>query len=413
MWMLFDLYSRVMRYFVKYILSPKAHAEEIRLLLKKHATAEQQHVDAFQAQVVALYAELQATRALIQSRQGGGDLGSPIPRSIQLDVPKFSGNNLDRAAPFPIKGISPVERPDRLSKGLCFNCDNKWVCGDKYPGKCLLLMADKDEVTGQSGDGEQDDAMESGDISILNSLVGHGIPRSWQLWGTLESRRVHILIDNGSTHNFVQPGVVESMHLPITFYEEVIKKDFETVQRQYEQSNLLAFKVKKELSDEDSSSSDSKTKKFDESVNLTFDETPPPPKTSPLEDDELVEEESIEFCLVDTSYWEDPIRRIRYESTSTKVEIDLTWSLGLVLVELGKLPNPLSYRTLLICPVWISKVLINALWFLMEASVEDHISLIKLEFSSCLFADSLINLLRVSSIDCLRSWYEGFTLFLW
>ncbi|GJV47668.1 reverse transcriptase domain-containing protein [Tanacetum coccineum] len=131
------------------------------------------------------------------------------------------------------------------------------------------------------------------------------------------------------------------------------------------------------------------------------------------EDDELVEEESIEFCLVDTSYWEDPIRRIRYESTSTKVEIDLTWSLGLVLVELGKLPNPLSYRTLLICPVWISKVLINALWFLMEASVEDHISLIKLEFSSCLFADSLINLLRVSSIDCLRSWYEGFTLFLW
>ncbi|GKB43602.1 hypothetical protein Tco_0888544 [Tanacetum coccineum] len=35
------------------------------------------------------------------------------------------------------------------------------------------------------------------------------------------------------------------------------------------------------------------------------------------------------------------------------------------------------------------------------ASVEAQISLIKLEFSSCLFVDSLINLLRVSSIDCL------------
>nr|GEY21950.1 hypothetical protein [Tanacetum cinerariifolium] len=31
-----------------------------------------------------------------------------------------------------------------------------------------------------------------------------------------------------------------------------------------------------------------------ESLNVTFDETPPPPKTSPLEDDELVEEEAIE-----------------------------------------------------------------------------------------------------------------------
>ncbi|GJT82748.1 retrovirus-related pol polyprotein from transposon TNT 1-94 [Tanacetum coccineum] len=35
------------------------------------------------------------------------------------------------------------------------------------------------------------------------------------------------------------------------------------------------------------------TMKVEESLNVTFDETPPPPKTSPLEDDELVEEEAI------------------------------------------------------------------------------------------------------------------------
>nr|GEW80770.1 hypothetical protein CTI12_AA182560 [Tanacetum cinerariifolium] len=34
--------------------------------------------------------------------------------------------------------------------------------------------------------------------------------------------------------------------------------------------------------------------KVEELLNVTFDETPPPPKTSPLEDDELVEEEAIE-----------------------------------------------------------------------------------------------------------------------
>ncbi|GKC34043.1 retrovirus-related pol polyprotein from transposon TNT 1-94 [Tanacetum coccineum] len=34
--------------------------------------------------------------------------------------------------------------------------------------------------------------------------------------------------------------------------------------------------------------------KVEESLNVTFDETSPPPKTSPLEDDDLVEEEAIE-----------------------------------------------------------------------------------------------------------------------
>nr|GEX98255.1 retrovirus-related Pol polyprotein from transposon TNT 1-94 [Tanacetum cinerariifolium] len=34
--------------------------------------------------------------------------------------------------------------------------------------------------------------------------------------------------------------------------------------------------------------------KVEESLNVIFSETPPPPKTSPLKDDELVEEEAIE-----------------------------------------------------------------------------------------------------------------------
>ncbi|GJY36779.1 hypothetical protein Tco_0422157 [Tanacetum coccineum] len=35
--------------------------------------------------------------------------------------------------------------------------------------------------------------------------------------------------------------------------------------------------------------------KVEESLNVTFDESPPPPKTSPLEDDDLAEEEAIKF----------------------------------------------------------------------------------------------------------------------
>ncbi|GJX93821.1 zf-CCHC domain-containing protein [Tanacetum coccineum] len=45
-------------------------------------------------------------------------------------------------------------------------------------------------------------------------------------------------------------------------YEEVIKKDFETVKGKKEQSRFLALKVKKEVSDEDSSSSDSEDEEY-------------------------------------------------------------------------------------------------------------------------------------------------------
>ncbi|GJX29487.1 hypothetical protein Tco_0237566 [Tanacetum coccineum] len=125
---------------------------------------------------------------------------------------------------------------------------------------------------------------------------------------------------------------------------QVKKKDFETDQRRRKTQRIsLALKVKNKVSDEDKlKSSDSEdeeyanglekdsrnsfkrrvnffdpkshegvflgysqnskayiilnkqTIKVEESLNVTFDETPPPPKTSPLEDDELVEEEAIE-----------------------------------------------------------------------------------------------------------------------
>ncbi|GKC82209.1 zf-CCHC domain-containing protein [Tanacetum coccineum] len=45
-------------------------------------------------------------------------------------------------------------------------------------------------------------------------------------------------------------------------YEEVIKKDFETIKGKKEQSRSLALKVKKEVSDEDNSSSDSEDEEY-------------------------------------------------------------------------------------------------------------------------------------------------------
>nr|GEX19081.1 hypothetical protein [Tanacetum cinerariifolium] len=71
------------------------------------------------------------------------------------------------------------------------------------------------EDSGEDLVAKEKEAVETGDISILNSLVGHGSPRSLQLWGEISTAGVHILIENGSTHSFVRPDVVKRMHLPL------------------------------------------------------------------------------------------------------------------------------------------------------------------------------------------------------
>ncbi|GKB81671.1 reverse transcriptase [Tanacetum coccineum] len=86
------------------------------------------------------------------------------------------------AKPLAIKWISPAERQKRLNKGLCFNCDNPWVCGHKCPGK---FMSDEEEDMEPMTEAIQEDALEGGDILILNSLVGYGSLRSLQFWGVL------------------------------------------------------------------------------------------------------------------------------------------------------------------------------------------------------------------------------------
>ncbi|GJS41134.1 ty3-gypsy retrotransposon protein [Tanacetum coccineum] len=88
--------------------------------------------------------------------------------------------------PLAIKWISPAERQERLNKGLC-------SIGDK--SGCEVIMCSGNFFVNERRVGE------------TGQEVGRG--------GTIGTRDVHVLIDNGSTHNFVRPDVVEKMQLPV------------------------------------------------------------------------------------------------------------------------------------------------------------------------------------------------------
>nr|GEV69962.1 retrovirus-related Pol polyprotein from transposon TNT 1-94 [Tanacetum cinerariifolium] len=144
--------------------------------------------------------------------------------------------------------------------------------------------------------------------SFLRLYILNGEQRSWRESKDLTSLSLDELIRN------------------IKVYEMIIKKDFEIVKAKGERKSL-ALKAIKESSDEECSTSGSEdeeyamavrdfnkfsnrrgyyrnskayiilnkhTRKTEESLNVTFDETSPPSKTSPLVDDNLDEEEEIQ-----------------------------------------------------------------------------------------------------------------------
>ncbi|GKD71946.1 hypothetical protein Tco_1326036, partial [Tanacetum coccineum] len=88
-----------------------------------------------------------------------------------------------------------VERMEVHSKFGEFSNNKKIV--EEVVGDSEALGAGEADDSGNAATDGGDDAVESRDISILNSLIGHGSPRSPQLWGTIGTTDVQVLIDKG------------------------------------------------------------------------------------------------------------------------------------------------------------------------------------------------------------------------
>ncbi|GKA30288.1 ty3-gypsy retrotransposon protein [Tanacetum coccineum] len=91
----------------------------------------------------------------------------------------------DQSAPSPVTTAKPFSNVGNQRQSTPhLGGTSPAVRGHKCSGKFLLLMTDDDDDPGDAATDGGDDAVESEDISILNSLISHESPRSLQLWGT-------------------------------------------------------------------------------------------------------------------------------------------------------------------------------------------------------------------------------------
>ncbi|VFQ67002.1 unnamed protein product [Cuscuta campestris] len=141
--------------------------------------------------------------------------------------PQVSSTENSSAKPsslLPIVCLTPAERAERTCKGLCWNCEEKYVPGHHCAHKFLALLGTDDEepTDPSTPDVPEDNSLITGDVSSIHTMFGVSNPRSLRLAGSIKGSAVHVLIDGGSTHNFIHPTHAERLCLilhPVTPFQ--------------------------------------------------------------------------------------------------------------------------------------------------------------------------------------------------
>ncbi|KAA8534461.1 hypothetical protein F0562_031978 [Nyssa sinensis] len=118
-----------------------------------------------------------------------------------------------------IRKFSPTEIEERRKQGLCFHCNDKY--GPRHLCKKLFILEacypdDMVEDYGETIEFDEESAMENIDEApaiSLHAISGTHTPQTMKVRGTLGKYRVIVLLDSGSTHNFLKEDVASKLGL--------------------------------------------------------------------------------------------------------------------------------------------------------------------------------------------------------
>ena len=98
---------------------------------------------------------------------------------------------------------------------MCFYCDQKYVPGHKCSGQMysLVVLADDSDDDSQDSDVEEEELEELPENPQISLNAMHGVQtyRTMRVKGTVGKHTIHILVDCGSTHNFVDISVAKKL----------------------------------------------------------------------------------------------------------------------------------------------------------------------------------------------------------
>ncbi|KAD7477170.1 hypothetical protein E3N88_00306 [Mikania micrantha] len=112
-----------------------------------------------------------------------------------------------------------TEKHNRYLRGECFRCGEKYGPGRRCKTgtfKLLEVLGETDTPAAITDADHLDTQEDKADISF-NALFGNSATKMMQLPGSIGSTGLRVLIDSGSTYNFISDLLVRNLNLPIQF----------------------------------------------------------------------------------------------------------------------------------------------------------------------------------------------------
>ena len=129
------------------------------------------------------------------------------------------GSVVASSLPQPIR-LTPQQLEEKRAKGLCYSCDSKYTKGYKCAEKKLFYIdCEEEEEKEQEMSKEEDiipeQSLEEEQINptiSCNALAGITTPQTIKIEGQIKKKKVIVLIDSGSTHNFIHCRVAKELN---------------------------------------------------------------------------------------------------------------------------------------------------------------------------------------------------------
>jgi len=105
----------------------------------------------------------------------------------------------------PVQKISSAQMEERRKNGLCYSCDAKWNIGHVCEGgpKLFLIEEVETEELEELDAATLKEVVEEEPEISLNAITGTPTPKTMRIVGWVKGQQVIVLIDSGSTHNFL------------------------------------------------------------------------------------------------------------------------------------------------------------------------------------------------------------------
>jgi hypothetical protein len=160
-----------------------------------------------------------STRPTYEPSRGAWVQSQAQQRAAQVENKSGDSKQFSARPSMLVQRLTPMQMSERRKKGLCYNCDERWSSDHKCKDRKLYLMEEVEDEEAELVEIEEEEVeaeLEEAKAEItLCALLGSTSPSTMRVIAIVNGQTTVVLLDTGSTHNFMDETLAKTLKLPM------------------------------------------------------------------------------------------------------------------------------------------------------------------------------------------------------